>query len=766
MNLFQELRERRVPQIISGYVVGGWGLLQFLAFLEGRMRVAPDLVNLVGLGLLLALPSVATLAWVHGRPGRDAWGRAPKIVVPANVVGIAVLLFVMFQGRELGAVTRTIEVEDENGAVVERVVPTSAFRQRVLICYPTLPAGADSADVSGEVLAYLVSMDISQDPFVDTVLPLSIPASFRAADSEDGRGLSGARLRKIARDAHIPHYLTGELAPAAGGWELRTRLNASETGRIVAERTFTAPDLMALTDRLSRQVREDLGVPAAQLEQNPDLPVVEMTSADPEAVRLHVRAVLNVTHANKWDEAVPLLQEAVKRDEGYALAQFLLFGVSQSLGQAEVASQAIGAAMANLYKLPERLGFLIKAQYYFNEKHDAEKAAAVVDMWARIYPDDVGAYEQMATFAYIRQDLPAAVAAHERILAIDPARVSSLEDLADLHTQLGDLDKAEGYLKRYIELNPTRADGYENLSDFYSDVGRLDDARDALSEALLLEPENGTLAMSVIDLDIKMGAWEPSEQVLKEKLTTAGGARETARAANRLVNLGMLLGRGDMVEEYLDVSHAAILELQNPLQANLVYTMMLPSLSSAGRPDAALARMAAAREAIPAPFTGLAGVGQAWVLVEAGRPAEARAALAEAVVIIDQFGFETFRSSVTMVEAMIAEAEGDIPGAVTAYREALDEAIKVQPFLRADCARALRRDGQLKEAAVVLDEALKVEPAYPQIRLEAALLAEARRDMDQARDHLDAALAAWSQATPGFQPVLQARELAARLAAR
>lgn len=41
MNLFQELRQRRVPQITSGYVVGSWGLLQFLAFLEGRMAVSP-----------------------------------------------------------------------------------------------------------------------------------------------------------------------------------------------------------------------------------------------------------------------------------------------------------------------------------------------------------------------------------------------------------------------------------------------------------------------------------------------------------------------------------------------------------------------------------------------------------------------------------------------------------------------------------------------------------------------------------------------------
>ena len=34
MNIIQELRQRRVPQIVSAYVVGSWGALQFLAFLQ------------------------------------------------------------------------------------------------------------------------------------------------------------------------------------------------------------------------------------------------------------------------------------------------------------------------------------------------------------------------------------------------------------------------------------------------------------------------------------------------------------------------------------------------------------------------------------------------------------------------------------------------------------------------------------------------------------------------------------------------------------
>ena len=33
MNLFQEIRERRVPQILGGYIGVGWASIQFLEFL-------------------------------------------------------------------------------------------------------------------------------------------------------------------------------------------------------------------------------------------------------------------------------------------------------------------------------------------------------------------------------------------------------------------------------------------------------------------------------------------------------------------------------------------------------------------------------------------------------------------------------------------------------------------------------------------------------------------------------------------------------------
>ncbi len=99
-----------------------------------------------------------------------------------------------------------------------------------------------------------------------------------------------------------------------------------------------------------------------------------------------------ITHQNDWDGAVPLLKAAVERDPRFTLAQFFLFNVFLTLDRAPEASVAIAAAMDNLHRLPERTNFMIKTLYYYNEKKDADKAMAVLEMWSKIYPDDTNAY--------------------------------------------------------------------------------------------------------------------------------------------------------------------------------------------------------------------------------------------------------------------------------------------------------------------------------------------------------------------------------------
>ncbi len=762
MNLIRELRARRVPQFTSAYVVGGFGLVQFLEFLEGRMELSPHLVNLIALGLVLLLPSAVILAWSLGRPGRDHLGRAEKLSVPANFLAAAVLLFVLFQGKELGAVTRTIEIKDEHGAVSERVVPKSEFRRRIFMFYLE-NAGPAADDWARETAAFLISIDLSQDVFLDVTIPVNMVNALRDAGHEDGHGLSRPLMRKIARDAHYTHFSTGSIRREGDVWHLSVELHESDSGRRATTRDFRGADLMELSDLASVQLREDLGIPAAHLAESQDLPVTDLSSTDLEAVKGLAAGLVASLHHNDWEGAAPPLEDAVTRDPQFTLAQFMLFNVYQTLGRMEESVAAMTVAMDNLYRVTERTSYMIKSVYYYNIEQDVDKAMAVLQMWTRIYPNDVQAHAQKAVYHYIRQDLPAALVTYERILEIDPTQYGFLEVIADLHSQLGNHDEAERCLRRYVELFPSRAGGYKDLADFYEDTGRFEESRTNLEQARLLEPGDLDLDLGLIDLDVKLGRYAESREALAAALSRAENARERAKAGKRQIDLAGLTGKADEVAVGLEAFHRNMSEVQNPLQVNILHSLMLPALSMAGRPQETLVRLDETAALIPEPFDALAGVGRAWALTDLERPAEARTELARATEVVDTYQFETIRPILALVEGMTDEAEGDLDAAVAHYREALDLAIQIELVYYVRLARVQRLKSDHDGARETLDDALKLHPAHPEVHLEMARLLVDQDRADQARAHLETARAAWIEADAGFAPALAAARLAAQL---
>ena len=759
MNWLVELRERRVPQFTISYMVGAFGIVQFLEFLEGRMSLSPHLVNLVGLALLLLLPSILVLAWSYGRPGDDSLGRTGKVAIPANLVAGVVLLFAVFQGKELGAVTRTIEVQDENGTITERVVPRNAFRKRLVVYYFDSDNLVETDPWIREIPAVMLVSDLSQEIFLDMGMPMNLVNTLRDAGYPDGHDLPRPLMRKIADDAHFTHFCTGTIDREGETWVVTIELLDAGSGQSVGEFTGRHDDLAKIIDQASVELRRDLGVPESHIEEAIDLPVAELTSEDLEAVREYSAGLALVTHGNDWAGGAPHFEEAVRLDPHFTMAHYLLFAVYQTLGQAEKSEAAMEAAMENLYRVTERSAFLIKSQYYFNIEQDMEKALAVFDMWTRLFPNDVSAYGQLGLYRYVRQDLPGAIAAYERILEIDPSQYQYLEQIADLQRQMEQFEAAEATLKRYIDRFPGRADGYGNLADFYLAIGRLEDASGALDQALLLEPASQKYKLRAASITLKLGHYEEAEAELARIAARSESPRERVRLYGLFMLLENMRGRTEATAAAVDSLYAVLSRVQNPMQADIAYTMALPTLSLMGRPQQMLDKLEPVAERIPEPFRDLTGVARAWALTDLGRAEEARQQIALATQLVDTYELETIRSHLALVNGMIDELDGDLDSAVARYRESVDLAVNFDPMNQIRLATALRKKGDLKDAREAVDKALAFHPAYSRGHLELARIEQESGHSEEAISHLEIALAAWAEASPDYPPALEARRL-------
>ena len=157
-----ELMSRRVPHLTALYIGVGWGLVEFVSFVEDRYLISPYWTDISLLLLGLLLPSVVLFTWNHGKPGKDALTRAEKVLIPANLILAAVVVTMLFRGRDLGAVTTTITMEDEEGETVERVVPKSEFRKRLGLFAFDVPDGGD-IEWASRSLEIALAQDLQQE---------------------------------------------------------------------------------------------------------------------------------------------------------------------------------------------------------------------------------------------------------------------------------------------------------------------------------------------------------------------------------------------------------------------------------------------------------------------------------------------------------------------------------------------------------------------------------------------------------------------------
>ncbi|MCH8957718.1 hypothetical protein IIA28_20750 [candidate division KSB1 bacterium] len=165
-SLFRDLLDRRLPQILGIYLGACWAVVQFVDFLVNRYVLSPNLTDVAIVVLISFIPTIMLLAYFHGKPGRDRWTRMEKIGIPFNLVLTGTLVFFIFSGQELGAASKTVTVLDEQGNQIERVIPKSQFRKKMVLFYFDNETGDSELDWLQYGFSFMIGYDLSQDMFL------------------------------------------------------------------------------------------------------------------------------------------------------------------------------------------------------------------------------------------------------------------------------------------------------------------------------------------------------------------------------------------------------------------------------------------------------------------------------------------------------------------------------------------------------------------------------------------------------------------------
>ncbi len=761
--VFGHLLERRVPQIVGLYLGASWVIVEFVTLLVDRFALSPYLIELGIVVLGMLIPTVVLMAYYHGRPGRQEWTAAEKIGIPANVLAAAAVVFFVFADRPLGAATTTVSLETEGGQTIDRVVPRSEFRKRVLL-FGFENQSADSAlDWLQVGMRIGLLVDLDQDAYLQVESQDRLQMSLERAGHPNAVGLGVPLMASLARELRQDHFIFGSFTESDGELTVSVSLYETRRQRQIAEHTFVGSDALDLVDQMSVQLRRDLGVPERHIEDTTDLPVANIVSESPEAFRDISRAVNEMISNNDWLAARDHLERSIVADPTSVLALYELAIVYLLLNEREKADSLSQLALRYLYKLPESWQYEVRYFYYSNFEPDADRRLRIAETKARLFPDDLDGRLMLAREYALRNQTDRVIAEYERILEIDPSQREYILEIGAVYHRRGELERALEYYDRYAEVAPDDYSAYRQLGAVYAAMGEHERARSYIEQALVLDPDNPWLMGDLATAQFNLGNFGESLIGFEEALEFATTPADRASAHSRLSDHYKLLGQLGRAIEHKQLEWV---EREKSLPASVVFTdSKLPSLglfAMAGEEELAFELLRRAEDELSEPFNRYIPLGYLDVYLELGDADSAERALAEVEAWVEAAQEERRRDLVLTAEGRIHEMRGAYEEALTSYRRALELAPS-NTYTKRRIARCYRELGRLGEAEHFLKQHLVTTPNNPYANHELALVYADKGDRVRALQHLRIALDVWSAADPAFEPAQEARAKLAEL---
>jgi len=355
-------------------------------------------------------------------------------------------------------------------------------------------------DLAAEVTANLVAR-LAEQPGLVVVSP-DLLAGGGAAESPGDLG------RRLGADAVV----VGTVRAGAGGEvHVTVRAVAVRDGANLAARSFSGSLAAALAegDAVARLVAAEAGAapapsPAAG---SPGAPAV---SPDAYQAYLRARGLLRQPWGERSrTEAIRLLEEAVLREPGFALAHAELahahaslysVGGDRSSERLELASRAAQRALELDGGSPEvRLRL---AYYRFYSGHDDQAVGADL---AAAEQDLAGAFEVLELRGLLlerRGDFERALAILQRALELNPGDAALAGEIGAVHVRLGWPELADWYLDRSIDLQPDQLPAYGwKVFNCWRWKGSLSESRHILASMPYVDdPDDATLLWYLQDL--------------------------------------------------------------------------------------------------------------------------------------------------------------------------------------------------------------------------------------------------------------------------
>ncbi|BAC90330.1 glr2389 [Gloeobacter violaceus PCC 7421] len=758
--LLGSLLSRKVPQVAVAYVTLCWGVLQFVDWLSERYALAPALTDFFFYLVVLLTPSVLTVAYFRGGD-EPHWTWVEKIGVPVNLAVAGAVLWLNFQGQELGSINQTVTLQDSSGRTVERQVPKSAFRKRLALFFFENTSGDPKLDWLQQGIPIVLATDLSQDLYLGLQDSYNLVDRIRRAGFSYRDVLALGLERQIAKYQRLDYIVTGTVTKTGDRFSVRVDLYETERVKRLARRTYQGTNLFELVDDMSVQLKRDLDVPAQHIDSIADFPVAEVLTRSLTALEHFTLARNFADFDGNYPAALQQFDQATAADPSFATAYLEQIESSLLAAKIDQAERHYEKGQQYAFKLIERYQFFLRTWIWL--KGQPEEALQAIEKWVALYPDDLQAHRRLAVHYMNTAQQDRAIATFQRILELDPETSGHLLQMGLLERQNGRYAEALRLFEQFGNREERRSTAYENMADTYRLQGQFEQARSLYQQSLALDDNNTGAQLGLASLASSTGEFAGALEFNRLALANSRTSDQKENAYANLLTHYSLRHQWQkvvpLIPQFLTTNNGLINSLLNQ-------AFILDSYVLVGQQDmafAALKRMQAQVGSSPllATFVQM-GYLRVYLALEDAARAEPLIPQIEATLhrysldqLIDAIELERRRGGV-------AELRKDYKQALQFYQRHLKRN-PTDAESHADIGRCYRLLGDPANAKASLAKALQVIPALPEAHYELAEIALAEGDRSTALKEIQYTLKVLEGADQSDKLLIKAKALSGRL---
>jgi tetratricopeptide (TPR) repeat protein len=381
-----------------------------------------------------------------------------------------------------------------------------ASENRLAVLYVGAPSESEDDVELGQTIAGLLTADLSESRYLQAI------SSQRLHDAARQLGLEGLEqvdldhAGAVAREVDARWMLIANLVADRAERRLLTQLIDVASGAVIATQSAaadTSASVFSLIDDLTVQLKSDLGLPSAALDE-PDPMVADLTSHSVKAYQLYLKGV-DLAHKMYFDDAKGFFFKAVKLDSTFAMACYYLSLYDTPSWISKAVEYSARATRKEQMFIMARNALL---------DGDTDKAIGLLESITQRYPDEKEAFFQLGQFYRGKNELDKGIFYFEKSLDLDPFYKRSLNELAYSYNDAGRLEDALKTLDRYAAAAPDEANPHDSRGDILCINGRLDEGIAAYRRALEIKPDFTPSADKLFYAYLHNGEYEAAEQEL------------------------------------------------------------------------------------------------------------------------------------------------------------------------------------------------------------------------------------------------------------